>query len=211
MSSFDEYKKNSKRNSKKLLVNISARYDEELIDKMYEFAQHGALQNKAELQKRFDSIEIDDQINDAIKTDLQDNLVEENYQNELAVELVSEMLVVALYKTVEISIKNMMKVSELFSEKELKNTFRFEQLTQAIKHKLGVDLKTLNNFSEFNELRLINNCIKHSGFVSPDLANYPDWNKGEKIQNTYVHFQRINQVIRNFVNDFKESILKNIS
>lgn len=77
-------------------------------------------------------------------------------------------------------------------------------------NKLGLDLNTLKGYASFDELRLINNGIKHSGLVSDDLAKYPNWKKGAKIVGFDESYQRVKNDVREFVFDFRDKVLDKI-
>lgn len=207
MQNFNEYKKDSGKRLKQLQVSLSADYDEEVISQMYVFGQNAAKQQYSELEKRAKKIENDNQLSNDEMILLIDCLSDENHENKQTVELISEMQIVALFKSAEIAIKKMMKYSGLFTDKELRNAYMFTKLTEAVKNKLGLDLNTLNGYAAFDELRLINNGIKHSGLVSDDLAKYPNWRKGAKIGAFHENYQRLYQDVRKFVFDFRDKIL----
>lgn len=45
-----------------------------------------------------------------------------------------------------------------------------------------IDLENLGDYKIFNELRVVNNCIKHNGVVNEDLSKInPKWKKGSEI------------------------------
>lgn len=55
----------------------------------------------------------------------------------------------------------------------------------------GIDLEAVPGFSAIDEVRLINNAIKHEGKVTAVLANYPGWTKGQELQNLGPAFERL--------------------
>lgn len=207
MQNLEKYKSNRSKHVKQLQVIFAADYDEEVISQMYIFGQNVAKQQYSELEKRAESIQNDNQLSEDEKSSFIDYLTDENHENNQTVELISEMQIVALFKSAEIAIKKMMKYSGLFTEKELKSAYMFTKLTEAAKNKLALDINTLNGYAAFDELRLINNAIKHSGLVSDDLAKYPNWKKGAKIGAFHESYQRLYQDVRKFVFDFRDKIL----
>jgi hypothetical protein len=49
----------------------------------------------------------------------------------------------------------------------------------------------LQGFPEINEIRLINNAIKHDGKVNRALAAYPGWVIGDELKNLDAAFSRL--------------------
>lgn len=87
------------------------------------------------------------------------------------------LLPISLYSWSEKYLKKILslvfkKNSKEFYIKEIKDTYK----------QYEIDLESLSNYEIFNELRLVNNCIKHNGVVNEDLSNvYPNWKKGSEI------------------------------
>ena len=78
------------------------------------------------------------------------------------------MSIIALYKKVERKIGRIVK-KRLDISSDV-NLAYFEKLRNV----LPFEIKEIEGFVDFNELRLINNAIKHEGKVSRQLANaYP--------------------------------------
>jgi hypothetical protein len=103
-----------------------------------------------------------------------------------------ELAIIGLYKTIEIAIKKSMKITGKFSKKQLEELHKIEKFIEHFKS-INVEVKSIEGFNSFNELRLINNCLKHSGFVSKALMDFNPslWRKGEKIDNSAETFSRL--------------------
>lgn len=62
--------------------------------------------------------------------------------------------------------------------------FNFKEIVNQLKYDKVCNLNQLNGYLSINELRLINNCIKHNDSkVDKKLAkyNHQGWNEKEKI------------------------------
>ena len=100
-----------------------------------------------------------------------------------------------------------------FSEKSfkkilLKNNLSIENLKEYFEEKYSLDLTTLLNYQKYNELRLLNNCVKHKGFVDNKLAKCNNkWKQGEEI---ILEEDDIKEYFNNLV-DFIPEILSKIS
>lgn len=69
---------------------------------------------------------------------------------------------------------------------------------------LPFDIETLPGHTEYTELRLLNNCIKHdSSEVSARLSKIiPSYKNGEKLTNLHEIYERLEPKIQSFVTGF---------
>lgn len=87
-------------------------------------------------------------------------------------ETIYNFLAVIIYSFAEKSFKKIL----------LKNNLSIENLKEYFEEKYSLDLTTLLNYQKYNELRLLNNCVKHKGFVDNKLAKCNNkWKQGEEI------------------------------
>ncbi|EGR2261145.1 TPA: hypothetical protein ACPVZZ_001874 [Vibrio parahaemolyticus] len=114
-----------------------------------------------------------------------------NYAKE-AQELAEELAIIGLYKTIEIRISKAAKASNLLGNSKIKELFKTEKLIEHF-NLINIDVKSVLHFNEFKELKLLNNCLKHSGYVSQSLAdaNPSVWSKDQKITDFAIHFRRL--------------------
>ncbi|WP_337127525.1 hypothetical protein [Proteus terrae] len=99
-----------------------------------------------------------------------DHIQDEVFNAGKAIELYNELSFIALYKTMEINIKNAAIYSDLFTQEQIKKFFKIDELIKEFK-KIKIEIKKIEKYSSFNELRVLNNCIKHSGLVTKGLEN----------------------------------------
>ncbi|MUK48272.1 hypothetical protein [Aliivibrio fischeri] len=119
-----------------------------------------------------------------LKTEFQKNFTE----------LGAEFLIIGLYKQCEVYFK------------VLVNEYQLSQ-SNAVKKTLYSLNDSLAHFDSINELRLINNCIKHSGVVSNSLANeYPSWNVNAPLGNLLPVYARLVTNVRRYVRDHEQYI-----
>ncbi len=78
-----------------------------------------------------------------------------------------EMRIVYLYKCIEISIKNMLYTAYRIKPDE----FRWKDDKIIILEEKGISTKGINGYDEINELRKVNNTIKHSYSLHDDLSS----------------------------------------
>ena len=103
----------------------------------------------------------------------------------------------------------MAKASELFTIDQLKTFFRISKLEEHLKNQV-CDIRTLSQYQAFNELRLINNAIKHSGIINKELATYPGFKKGQKLTELHKHYYRLRDDVDSFLIELQKKILSRI-
>lgn len=208
---FLDLNKNGERDRKIWLIEYSANYNDDVIDGMFESAKgHDKKILKSSVDQE-SNIESSDVLTDQQKNDLIMSLEDDRYISSKTTELMGEMQIIALCKTVEISINNMLATSDLFTPDQLKTFFRFEELKKQLKlNDKVVDIETLNGFKAYNEVRCISNCIKHGGIVNDRLAHYPSWVEGKQINNLNPIYERLKPEVKTFVDSLKVELIKKI-
>ncbi|MCX6135896.1 MAG: hypothetical protein NTV54_00145, partial [Ignavibacteriales bacterium] len=110
-----------------------------------------------------------------------------------------ELLVVGLYKLVEL---NMKKVLCKAYDKEIGRSEIMGYSIKNIKKTLkdhGVSLSAIKNYSSIDELRVLNNAIKHEGKATKQLAAFPNWQTGAELTKLDIVFDRIAPVVPEFI------------
>ncbi|MFH0270901.1 hypothetical protein [Vibrio jasicida] len=158
-------------------------------------------------------------INDAKEIQNSDDLTEDeknlqlefladgmNYAKE-AQDLAEELAIIGLFKTLEIRIAKATKASKLLSNSKVKELYITDKFIEHF-DSIGIDLNSVAYFSEYKELKLLNNCLKHSGEVNQSLenANPTTWTKGTKITDFATHFRRLLQPNIMFLNNLGADI-----
>lgn len=196
-------------NIKKMRVKLATHYYHEVIDGIYQSSVATRNQLEDDLKRRATDIEADKTLEPDEKEHVLSFLGDELFIADLTTALAGEMMVVALFKTSEISIKNMATFSGLFTDKQVASFFRFSELRGHLKKKV-CDLKALKNYDAFNELRCINNAVKHSDRVSKELAAFPGWVEGEKLTDLHTHYGRLKDDVIHFVDEIQDAIIKKL-
>lgn len=152
---------------------------------------------------------LDSSYETASASDFEDHGDVESYRNHLeglmdsycsAKSLGSELCIIALYKKVEIKIKKIVKsVNPELSVNRIstysKLVLEYPQLT------------ALDGFLSFDELRLINNSIKHGGEVLSSLSkSFPDWIEGEELDGLDEAYMRLLPGIKRYMSEFVEML-----
>ena len=148
-----------------------------------------------------------------IATEFEDDFELEGYRSHLedrwafseeVQKLTDELVVVALYKQVELHTKRVAtKNFPSISSKKLSNIDEQHKL-------LPFDLKGLTGFAAFDELRLMNNSIKHEGKVSPQLsAAHPSWNTGDPLKGLEEMYMRLRPLVEEYVKAYVDACYDN--
>jgi hypothetical protein len=93
--------------------------------------------------------------------------------------LAGELAIVGLYRIVEMNTKRVLRLR--YSLKKVRKFYQIEALAKKLKDDLNIELANIEGFAAIDELRCVNNAVKHEGTVSKELAKYPSWKKGDRL------------------------------
>jgi hypothetical protein len=203
---FDALPEQNSTDFQKLKVRLATHYHLEAINGIYDAALEAKDRFESDLVNQSKELSKDSSLTvDDIHEELS-SLSDDLYIAEITTELAGEMMVVALYKTIEISIKKMARFSGLFSESDIKSFYRFADLVRRLKTEV-CDIELLAEFSSYNQLRLINNAVKHDGVVSEELAQYPGFTEGEVLKDLHIYYNDLREKVDAFVIALRDEIL----
>lgn len=151
-----------------------------------------ALKIDSELKKKYEKAS---KIENTDPEDVYPGIEEEYY---LYVGYEKEMykaLVVLLYSRIEIKLKDILNIydrSYTIDNKEIAR-FNFKQIEKAFNNLFSIFIKKIELFNSFDELRELNNCLKHEEIVSNELKkkNRGRWHQGEEIKLTKDDLDRL--------------------
>lgn len=120
-----------------------------------------------------------------------------------------EMKIIYAFKHLEINIKKL--VSSSYSETNTKNLYKWENLVQYLDHK-NINISTLEGFKEVNELRIINNNLKHSKNFSNDATAIEEFKNKQQISYIELNqfYSRIKRTPKVFLNSLSTQIYKDL-
>ena len=117
-------------------------------------------------------------------------------------ELSEELAVVAAYRVLELNVKREARwLDKAYTH------FAWPSFTKLLASKTGIALNSLNGSDAINELRLLNNAIKHEGKVTEDLAKYSSWVIGERVHPLDAAFERLSPAIPPFIEALARAVL----
>jgi len=136
---------------------------------------------------------------------LQDHHQYESFYLEQIPPLSQELAIVALYKKIELMHK---KSAQTALPGIPANTFyKIDNLIKALK-KQGINIETLPHYSAMDEVRCLNNDIKHSGKVGSLLAKYPGWTLGHTLENLDAAYQRLSPLCEKYASEYIDELIK---
>lgn len=190
---------------KKLRLRLLAECSYESIDRMIANLESYANAEHASIERQVSALasESDNDDDSVWKEHL---LREEHFFLDESLSLAHELSIVALYKKIEISTKR--AVTTAFPDVTAHSLFKIKDMKSALKRK-GIDIEKLPNFKAFDELRCINNDVKHSGQVGAELAAYR-WKAGEKLGDLDVAYKRLAPLAAQYVNELVGELLQRV-
>ena len=120
----------------------------------------------------------------------------------------SNYMIVAAFSYYEKGIKRLLELTGKLSAKDLFNCYKEKEITKHLKSKFTIDIITINSYIKIEELRCLNNDIKHNGFVGSNLvaSNPTKWHLDQAINDTYPDFERLMDAPFEFLIDLADKI-----
>ncbi|EOB4247471.1 hypothetical protein [Vibrio metschnikovii] len=113
------------------------------------------------------------------------------------VDLAGELYILALYKRLELKHKELVSFFNL--EVGTRNLSNWRELWEVLPR----EAKNLPEFNAVNELRLLNNAIKHEGLISRQLArSYPHYGQfGDELTDLSTSFERLEPIVCKYIKE----------
>ena len=181
----------------KFFENFDRRIDSEALDEFRGHLENSIRRREMSLEKEYSSLS-EENFEDPRDIDCyRGHLSDQMYFVSEVRSLGNELCIVALYKQIELHTKRVAKRNfPSLNERQLFNI-------ASLKAALPFDLEALPQFAAFDELRLLNNAIKHEGLVSDELANsYPYWVASEKLKELDKCYDRLLPLVQEYVKAF---------
>jgi hypothetical protein len=189
-------------------LDILKHFDYNDISALIEGAKSYKDQRGAELSEHYSQAEGDPELstNQEYKEFLLVSIENDQYYLEESVKLSHRLAIVALYIKMELRIKAICRLA--FPEFDASKLYRIHYLKKKLKHR-GVKIKDLPSYEGFDELRCINNDLKHGDVVGVELATYSGWTLGEELKEIYAAYTRLAPGCASFISELVDAINKN--
>lgn len=113
-----------------------------------------------------------------------------------------EMKIIYSFKHLEINIKNLISAS--YEDKSVNKQFNWRDLNQYLTLK-NIDIKTINGYAEVDQLREVNNSLKHSTEIKNDnIKKITEFKSKEEI--TYRELEKFYKRIKEKPKEFLSSL-----
>ena len=183
------------------IKNYDKKLDHDEIDEFLDHLNTSVNQRIKKLADEFKSLSPDQFEHPNDIDGYREHLIELMASSSDSKALGDELSIVALYKKVERHSGRVIK--KQIPSAASKNLSYFNQLSDSLP--FGID--TIEGFSNFNELRLVNNAIKHGGTVSEELSiKFPNWIENDEISSLDKVFQRLLPGVKLYVADLVEKL-----
>jgi len=121
----------------------------------------------------------------------------------------TEMRIIFAYKHLEINIKRLLRLA--YENVDVKMLSNWENLKNFLKSK-SIDVTNLSGYSEVNELRLVNNQVKHSDVLKKEVKLIPEFVGSDSIQLDPLErfYNRVKQTPLAFLKSLTGAVYRNL-
>ena len=117
----------------------------------------------------------------------------------------SQLAAVGLYSVVELRTKSLLR--HHLAEAEVQEAFRIKELKRFYRRVTGKTLASVPGFRAVDELRCLNNAVKHDGSVSATLAAFPNWTLGRQLGDVSGAFDRLRKEVPRYLEALAHALL----
>ena len=145
-----------------------------------------------------------------------DSLNDEIVQLKEVEDISKKLAAIGLYMIVENVTKNIFKwlyhdLDERTKKKKIRVLHRWDVLKKELYNFCALDLSDVSEYSVVDELRCLNNVIKHSGYVNEKLSSFSNWQNdlGKEIDTEKIDLDKFCESIPKYIHDLAEKIREN--
>ena len=190
---------------KSLQLKMLTTYTGDEINRLIDSITTYNAKESKELQQQYQNLEHESSLSEDDKWSIQEGLIDQNTELKEVEELAYELAIIALYKKIEITTKRAIKI--IYPDIDQKKLFYFKELKKKLKNK-HIEIEAFTNYQAMNELRCLNNSIKHSHTVDDELANYAGWEKNKQLSGLKTAFIRLNPLCEQYLDEILNNFHK---
>ena len=191
-----------------LRLKLLKDFDYQVIDQLIYGVGSFTAQEQQKLSAEAKKIQSQPDEEGVDKAWLIDMLGDDHFFLDEAKKLSHELAIVALYKKVEISTKRAIKFA--YPDVDERSLFKIKDLKSTLKVR-GINIEKLPSYSGMDEIRCINNDIKHNGVVGKELAAYSGWEKGKPLSGLDSAYNRLAPCCSLYMGELVGAIIKEVS
>lgn len=122
-------------------------------------------------------------------------------------EVLSQYMIVATFSFYEKGLKKLLSLTNKLTEQELRSCYKKDKLTKLLTHKFGITYSNLTDNNKIEELRCLNNDIKHNSMATNELVSANNkWILNQQIENTHDDFERLKSAPRNLLRELANEL-----
>jgi hypothetical protein len=184
-----------------MIDNLLKRLETEAIDEFKYHFESSLNKSEKKLTEEYESVSVDQFENPNDMESYKGMLEDQFYMQEEVRKLANELSISALYKQIELHTKRVVRRHFPFIPNN-----KFSSV-DSLNKALPFDLSSVEQYDAFNELRLINNSIKHQGCVQKTLSNYfPNWTEGEEFKELNFAYDRLYPEVKKYISSLVSTL-----
>lgn len=120
-----------------------------------------------------------------------------------------EMAIIYLFKNLEIAIKRTIKIA--YPQVNTRDLFNWKEMNNFLSSK-DIDVNKLKGFKEFDELRKVNNNLKHGEYITSEVKTIKEFKGMEKFEfpNLMEFYVRVRDMCEKFLSEIGNSIIQDL-
>ena len=139
-----------------------------------------------------------------LPAEMQEFLADDVHELDTISDLAVQLAIVALYRVVEINTGRIL--AHKFGAAARGNASYIKRLRKLLTQQ-GIDIERIPHYRAVNELRLLNNAIKHAGQVTAELAKeYPRWKQDHDLIGVDAAYDRLKGHVHSYIYRFAERL-----
>lgn len=121
----------------------------------------------------------------------------------------NEMRVIYMFKNLEISLKSLIKTA--YPSANIKDLYKWDSIINFFKQK-NIDVSSLSGYWEANELRSLNNNLKHSLTIGADVRRIQEFKDAEYLDNPLIEsfLTRVGSNVKCFQTNLIEEVRRDL-
>lgn len=119
-------------------------------------------------------------------------------------ELSEQLAIVALYRIVELNIQKILLWR--YPKEQVKKLRRIDRIADHLS-KDGIRLEKVRHYKAADEIRLLNNAVKHEKKVTKQLEKYKGYKEGRDLKNMDKAFKRLSPRVPKFLRSLAEKVV----
>ena len=181
-----------------------SRFEVDMVTRYLEGADNQFQAEAAKLEEENKSLK-KSQFNDEYDYEAYINTLASNYEILEDIKDLSEQLaIVALYRIVELNMKKILLWR--YPKEEVQKLRRIDYIANRLS-KDGIKLEKVHHYKAVDEIRLLNNAVKHENKVTKDLEKYGSYKEGKELKNLGKAFNRLSLKVPRFLRFLAEKVV----